>query len=53
MSKKLYSEESVQTIADAIRSKIGKTDKMKISEMSSECMRGIEMNNIKFEEGDD
>ena len=39
--KKLYPEESVQAIADAIRSKTGKTDKMTIGEMSGE-VEGIE-----------
>ena len=34
--KKLYEETDVQAIADAIRAKTGKTDKMKIAEMSGE-----------------
>ena len=34
--KKLYEETDVQAIADAIREKTGKTDKMKIAEMSGE-----------------
>lgn len=33
--KKLYEEEKIQAIADAIRAKTGKTDKMKIGDMSS------------------
>lgn len=32
--KKLYEEEKIQAIADAIRAKTGKTDKMKIGDMS-------------------
>ena len=36
MAKKLYPEESVQAIADAIRTKTGKTDKMTVGEMSGE-----------------
>lgn len=39
--KKLYEETNVQAIADAIRAKTGKTDKMKIAEMSGE-IEGID-----------
>ena len=39
--KKLYEETDVQAIADAIRKKTGKTDKMKIAEMSGE-IEGID-----------
>lgn len=41
MAKKLYPEESVQAIADAIRTKTGKSDKMTVGEMSGE-IEGIE-----------
>ena len=40
--KKLYPEESVQAIADAIRTKTGKTDKMTVGEMSEE-IEGIDL----------
>lgn len=40
--KKLYEETDVQAIADAIRAKMGKTDKMKIAEMSGE-IEGIDI----------
>ena len=36
MAKKLYPEEAVQAIADSIRAKSGKTDKMTIGEMNAE-----------------
>lgn len=41
--KKLYEETDVQAIADAIREKTGKTDKMKIAEMSGE-IEGVDLN---------
>lgn len=40
--KKLYEETDVQAIADAIRAKTGKSDVMKVSEMSGE-IDGIEL----------
>jgi hypothetical protein len=37
--KKLYEEDDIQKIADAIRTKTGKSDKMKVGEMSGEVGR--------------
>lgn len=52
MGKNLYPEESVQAIADAIRTKDGKADKMTVGEMS-EGIAKIDLNSllVKYVQG--